>query len=225
MINAPAVPRESKAQRSSRFLQIVRRLERALPEAKIALNFGNPLELLASVMLSAQSTDVMVNQITPALFARYRTAADYARSTPEVIGEQIKRVGLWRGKAKNLHETMTRIARDHGGHVPRKREELCELPGVGWKTAGVVINQAFGTPALPVDTHVGRVSRRLGLTGNEDPRKVEDDLEALLPPKIWGRVHLLLIWHGRRTCESRRPHCSRCVLFDLCPRRGVKESD
>jgi endonuclease-3 len=225
MINARAVPRESKAERARRFADIVRRLEKALPEAKVALDFGTPLELLVATMLSAQSTDAMVNRITPALFARYRTAADWARSSPEVIGEQIKRVGLWRGKAKNLHETMARIARDHGGHVPRRREELCELPGVGWKTAGVVVNQAFGTPALPVDTHVGRVSRRLGLTREEDPRKVEADLTALLPERIWGRTHLLLIWHGRRTCESRRPHCSRCPLLDLCPRRGVTESD
>jgi endonuclease-3 len=120
---------------------------------------------------------------------------------------------------------MTRIAREHGGKIPRKREELCELPGVGWKTAGVVVNQAFGTPALPVDTHVGRVARRLGLTRQEDPRKVEEELSSLLPERLWGRAHQLLIWHGRRTCEARRPHCSRCVLLDLCPRRGVKESD
>ena len=225
MINARGVPRESKAERARRFAEIVRRLRKAIPDAKIALDHRNELELLVSVMLSAQSTDAMVNQITPALFARYRTAADYARSTPEVLGEQIKRVGLWRGKAKNIHETMTRIARDHNGKVPRKREELCELPGVGWKTAGVVVNQGFGTPALPVDTHVGRVSRRLGLTRHEDPRKVEEDLSALLPPESWGKTHLLLIWHGRLTCEARRPHCSRCALFDLCPRRGVKESD
>ncbi len=225
MINAQGVARESKADRARRFAEIVRRLTRAIPDARIALAHENELQLLVSVMLSAQSTDAMVNQITPALFARYRTAADYARSTPEVLGEAIKRVGLWRGKAKNIHQTMTRIARDHAGNVPRRREELCELPGVGWKTAGVVVNQGFGTPALPVDTHVGRVSRRLGLTRHEDPRKVEADLSALLPPRLWGKTHLLLIWHGRLTCESRRPHCSRCVLLDLCPRRGVKESD
>src|SRR6266850_1164521 len=151
MINAGGVGRESKAERSRRFLRIVRRLEKAIPEAK--------------------------------------------------------------------------IAREHGGKIPRKREELCELPGVGWKTAGVVVNHAFGTPALPVDTHVGRVARRLGLTRQEDPRKVEEELSSLLPERLWGRAHQLLIWHGRRTCEARRPHCSRCVLLDLCPRRGVKESD
>jgi endonuclease-3 len=225
MINAPPVGRESKAARSRRFAVIVRRLDKEMPEAKIALGYDDDLQLLVSVMLSAQSTDAVVNQVTPALFARYRTAEDYARSTPDAIGQQIKRVGLWRGKAKNLHETMTRIARDHGGHIPRKRGELCELPGVGWKTAGVVVNHAFGTPAFPVDTHVGRVSRRLGLTRQEDPRKVEAELSALLPERMWGRAHQLLIWHGRRTCESRRPHCSRCAVRDLCPRRGVTESD
>ena len=225
MINAAPVARESKAARSVRFREIVRRLEKAMPEAKIALEYRDELQLLVSVMLSAQCTDAVVNQVTPALFARYPTAAHYARSTPAILGEQIKRVGLWRGKAKNLHATMTRIARDHGGHLPRGRKELYELPGVGWKTAGVVVNHAFGTPALPVDTHVGRVARRLGLTRQEDPGKVEEELSSLLPEELWGRAHQLLIWHGRRTCEARRPHCSRCVALDLCPRRGVKESD
>jgi len=225
MINAPSVARESKEEKSRRFREIVRRLEKAMPEAKIALEYQDELQLLVSVILSAQSTDAMVNQVTPALFARYPTAADYARSTPEAIGEQIRRVGLWRGKAKNIHEAMTRIARDHGGHIPRRREELRELPGVGWKTAGVVVNHAFGTPALPVDTHVTRVARRLDLTRQEDPRKIEEDLSSLLPERLWGRAHQLLIWHGRRTCAARRPHCSRCVVRRLCPRRGVTESD
>ncbi len=217
--------RESKAQRSERFLRIVERLEKAMPEARIALEYQDELQLLVSVMLSAQSTDAVVNTVTPALFARYPTAAHYARSTPEKLGEQIRRVGLWRAKSKALHATMTRIARDFSGKLPRTREELCELPGVGWKTAGVVANHAFGTPALPVDTHVGRLSRRLGLTRQEDPRKVEEELTSLLPERLWGRAHQLLIWHGRRTCLARMPHCSRCVVRDLCPRRGVKASD
>ncbi len=217
--------RESKAACQARFGKIVDRLERAMPEAKIALEYEDELQLLVSVMLSAQCTDAVVNTVTPALFAKHPTAAHYARSTPEKLGQMIRRVGLWRGKAKNLHAAMTRIARDHGGKLPRSREELRELPGVGWKTAGVVVNHAFGTPAFPVDTHVGRVARRLGLTRHEDPDKVERDLCALLPPERWGRGHQLLIWHGRRTCESRRPHCSRCAVVDLCPRRGVRESD
>ena len=225
MINAAAVAREPKARRAQRLAEIVRRLEREMPEAKIALEYEDELQLLVSVMLSAQSTDAMVNTITPALFARFHTAADYARSTPEKLGQMIKRVGLWRAKAKNLHAAMEIIADRHQGHLPRKREELTELPGVGWKTAGVVVNHAFGTPALPVDTHVGRVARRLGLTAHEDPRKVEHDLTQLLPPAQWGRAHQLLIWHGRRTCDARLPHCSRCAVRELCPRRGVKASD
>jgi endonuclease-3 len=225
MINGRAMARESKAAMSARFSRILDRLEQAMPEARIALNYQDELQLLVSVMLSAQSTDAVVNTVTPALFARYPTAAHYAKSTPEKLGAQIKRVGLWRGKARNIHQTMTRIARDHGGKIPRSREELRELPGVGWKTAGVVVNHAFGTPAFPVDTHVGRVARRLGLTRHEDPDKVERDLSAILPPERWGRGHQLLIWHGRRTCEARKPHCSRCAVRDLCPRRGVKESD
>src|SRR5467141_5079140 len=225
MINARGVGRETKAGSARGVLESVVRLWKAMPEAKIALEYQDELQLLVSVMLSAQCTDAVVNQVTPALFARYPTAAHYARSTPEILGEQIRRVGLWRAKAKNLHETMTRIARDHGGHLPRKREELCELPGVGWKTAGVVVNHAFGTPALPVDTHVGRVSRRLGLTRQEDPDKVEAELSALLPPEKWGRAHQLLIWHGRRTCIARKPHCSRCVVAQECPRTGVATSD
>jgi endonuclease III len=196
-----------------------------MPEAKIALEYQDELQLLVSVMLSAQCTDAVVNTVTPALFAKHPTAAHYARSNPEKLGQLIKRVGLWRGKAKNLHAAMVRIERDHGGKIPRSREALRELPGVGWKTAGVVVNHAFGIPALPVDTHVGRIARRMGLSSHEDPDKVEQDLSALLPEKLWGRAHQLMIWHGRRTCESRKPHCSRCPVLDLCPRRGVKDSD
>ena len=225
MINGAAMARESKAARGVRFVQIVDRLEAAMPEARIALDYADELQLLVAVMLSAQCTDLVVNTVTPALFERHPTAAHYARSTPEKLGLAIKRVGLWRTKAKNLHAAMVRIERDHGGQIPRSREALRELPGVGWKTAGVVVNHAFGTPAFPVDTHVGRVSRRLGLTRQEDPDKVERDLSALLPPSLWGRGHQLLIWHGRRTCEARKPHCSRCTVVGLCPQRGVKASD
>src|SRR3954470_20693597 len=210
---------------AKRFEKIVKRLEKAMPEAKIALEYGDELQLLISVMLSAQSTDKLVNTVTPALFARHPTAAHYARSTPEKLGEMIRRVGLWRSKAKNLHAAMTQIHQQHEGRIPRTREALRELPGVGWKTAGVVVNHAFGTPAFPVDTHVGRVSRRLGLTRHEDPDKVEADLSALLPPEKWGRAHQLFIWHGRRTCIARKPHCSRCVVAQECPRASVATSD
>src|SRR5258708_8531705 len=164
MINGSAMAREGKKERSRRFARIVQKLERAMPEAKIALHYRDELQLLASVMLSAQSTDAVVNTITPALFARHPTAAHYARSTPEKLGEQIRRVGLWRAKSKALHETMARIARDHAGKLPRTREELCELPGVGWKTAGVVVNPAFRTPPPPVHPPAGPIPRPPALT-------------------------------------------------------------
>jgi endonuclease-3 len=196
-----------------------------MPEARIALEYGNELQLLVSVMLSAQATDAVVNTVTPELFAKYRTAEDYARATIPELERMIRSIGLYRGKARNVRAAMQRIAREYGGKLPRTREELYRLPGVGWKTAGVVVNHAFGTPALPVDTHVGRVARRLGLTRQEDPDKVETELTALLPPDIWGRAHQLLIWHGRRTCIARKPHCSRCVVRPDCPRVGVATSD
>src|SRR4030081_3516587 len=177
------MPRESKEMRRARALKIVQALEAAIPEAKIALDYQDDLQLLVAVMLSAQCTDTLVNTVTPALFARHPTAAHYARSTPAALEEQIRRVGLFRTKAKNLHAAMTVIERDHSGRIPRTREALNELPGVGWKTAGVVVNHAFGTPAFPVDTHVGRVARRLGMTRQEDPDKGEKDLTKLLPPQ------------------------------------------
>jgi len=219
------MPRESREAKSARALRIVEKLEQAMPEARIALEYQDELQLLVSVMLSAQATDAVVNTVTPALFAKYRTAQDYARASIPQLERMIRRIGLYRGKARNVRAAMQRLAREYGGKLPRTREELYRLPGVGWKTAGVVVNHAFGTPALPVDTHVGRVARRLGLTRQEDPDKVEVELSALLPPEKWGRAHQLLIWHGRRTCIARKPHCSRCVVAQECPRVGVVTSD
>jgi endonuclease III len=219
------MPRESREAKSARARRVVEKLDRAMPEARIALEYENELQLLVAVMLSAQTTDAVVNTVTPELFAKYRTAQDYARAKVPQLEKAIRRIGLYRGKARNLHAAMQRIAREYEGKLPRTREELYALPGVGWKTAGVVVNHAFGTPALPVDTHVGRVSRRLGFTRQEDPDKVEAELSALLPPEKWGRAHQLLIWHGRRTCIARKPHCSRCVVAQECPRIGVVTSD
>jgi len=219
------MPRESREAKSARARRVVDKLDAAMPEARIALEYENELQLLVAVMLSAQATDAVVNTVTPQLFAKYRTAEDYARAKVPELEKAIRRIGLYRGKARNLHAAMQRIAREHAGKLPRTREELYELPGVGWKTAGVVVNHAFGTPALPVDTHVGRVSRRLGLTRQEDPDKVEAELSSLLPAEKWGRAHQLLIWQGRRTCIARKPHCSRCVIAQECPRIGVATSD
>jgi len=218
------MPRETRQTKARRAAAIVDALEVALPEAKIALDYADELQLLVAVMLSAQCTDAVVNTVTPALFAKNPTAAHYAMSTPRALEEQIRRVGLFRNKAKNLHAAMTLIEERHGGKLPRTREQLNELPGVGWKTAGVVANHAFGVPAFPVDTHVGRLSRRLGLTRQLDPDKVERDLSALLPPERWGRAHQLVIWHGRRTCVARKPLCSTCPVRALCPRVGVREA-
>jgi endonuclease-3 len=201
--------------------EIVDRLERAMPDVRIALEFGSDIELLVSVVLSAQSTDVGVNKATPALFAAFPDAAAYARAKPEELWPYIRSLGLYRNKAKAIVAAMAAIAGQHGGRVPRERDALEALPGVGRKTAGVVLVHLGAAQAFPVDTHVGRVSRRLGLTREEDPDKVERDLMALVPEARWGRGHQLLVWHGRRTCAARAPACSRCVLDDLCPKRGV----
>ena len=192
-----------------------------MPDVRIALEFGDDLELLVSVILSAQSTDAGVNRATPALFARYRTAEDYARARPEELWPFIRSLGLYRNKAKAIVRAMEAIAVEHGGRVPRTREGLEALPGVGPKTAGVVLVHLGAAHAFPVDTHVGRVSRRLDLTREEDPSKVERDLRALLPEERWAHAHQLFVWHGRRTCLARAPACSRCPVEDLCPKRGV----
>ncbi|BDG02516.1 endonuclease III [Anaeromyxobacter oryzae] len=192
-----------------------------MPEVKIALEFGDDLQLLVSVILSAQSTDVGVNKVTPALFARFADATAYAAARPEDLWPYIRSLGLYRNKAKAIVAAARAIAAEHGGRVPRTREGLEALPGVGRKTAGVVLVHLGAAHAFPVDTHVGRVSRRLGLTSEEDPDRVERDLEALVPEERWGKAHQLFVWHGRRTCIARAPACSRCPVEDLCPKRGV----
>ena len=201
--------------------EVVDRLERSMPEARIALEFQDDLQLLVSVILSAQSTDARVNLVSPALFARFRDAAAYARAEPEELWPYIRTLGLFRAKAKAIVGAMRAIAADHGGRVPRDRAALEALPGVGRKTAGVVLLHLGAGEAFPVDTHVGRVARRLGFTREREPGKVEDRLMLLVPRARWGRAHQLFVWHGRRTCTARSPACDRCVLEDLCPKVGV----
>jgi endonuclease-3 len=205
----------------ARAVEVIDRLDAAMPEARIALTFGSDIELLVSVILSAQSTDVGVNKVTPALFAAYPTAAAYAAARPEELWPFIRSLGLFRNKARAIVAAMQVIAAEHGGRVPRERAGLEALPGVGRKTAGVVLVHLGAAQAFPVDTHVGRVSRRLGFTRAEHPDDVEQDLMRLVPEERWGRGHQLLVWHGRRTCAARAPACSRCVVAELCPKRGV----
>jgi endonuclease III len=213
--------RAPRAAARARAVEIADRLERAMPDVRIALEFGDDVQLLVSVVLSAQSTDVGVNRVTPALFARFPDAAAYARATPEDLWPYIRSLGLYRNKARAIVAAMAAIEREHGGRVPRTREALEALPGVGRKTAGVVLVHLGAAQAFPVDTHVGRVSRRLGLTRQANPDEVERDLMALLPEARWGSAHQLFVWHGRRTCQARAPACSRCPVEDLCPKRGV----
>jgi endonuclease-3 len=203
---------------------VIDRLEHAMPDVRIALEFGTDIELLVSVILSAQSTDVGVNKVTPALFAAFPDAAAYAAAQPEALWPYIRSLGLFRNKSRAIVAAMQAVVREHGGRVPREREALERLPGVGRKTAGVVLLHLGAAHAFPVDTHVGRVSRRLGFTRHEDPTRVEQDLMALVPEERWGRGHQLLVWHGRRTCMARGPACSRCAVDDLCPKRGVPPS-
>jgi len=200
---------------------VVKRLARAMPGVRIALHFGSDVELLVSVILSAQCTDVRVNMVTPALFAGFPDAAAYARARPEDLWPYIRSCGLFRTKARNIVAAMRAIEAEHGGRVPRTREGLEALPGVGRKTAGVVLLHLGAGHAFPVDTHVGRVARRLGFSRETRPDAVERDLMALLPEEAWGPAHQLLVWHGRRTCGARKPACERCPVEGLCPRRGV----
>jgi endonuclease-3 len=214
-------PDEAKRARAR---EIVERLEQAMPGVRIALDFGDDVQLLVSVILSAQSTDAGVNRATPALFARFPDAAAYAAAAPEELWPFVRSLGLYRNKAKAIVAAMRVVAGEHGGRVPRTREALEALPGVGRKTAGVVLVHLGAAHAFPVDTHVGRVSRRLGLSREIDPSRVERDLMALLPEERWAKGHQLFVWHGRRTCKALAPACSRCPVDELCPRRGVPKA-
>jgi endonuclease-3 len=217
-------PPRPSIEKRARAVEIVDRLERAMPDVKIALHYGSDVELLIAVILSAQSTDAGVNQATPALFAAFPDAAAYARARPEALWPYVQRVGLYRNKSKAIVAAMQAIVRDHGGRVPRTREALEALPGVGRKTAGVVLVHLGAAAAFPVDTHVGRIARRLGLTREENPDKVERDLCALIPEERWSKGHLLFVFHGRRVCKALAPACSRCPVEPLCLKRGVPKA-
>ena len=202
--------------------KVLRRLEKEYPDANCALNHGSPLQLLIATILSAQCTDERVNMVTKDLFRRYKTAADFAAAPPRELEKAIQSTGFFRNKAKSIKACCTQLVNQHDGQVPRELATLVELPGVGRKTANVVLGTAFGIPAgVVVDTHVGRISRRLGLTEEKDPVKVERDLMAQLPKKNWIKYSHQIIFHGRRVCKARAPQCDNCSLADICPQIGV----
>jgi endonuclease III len=204
--------------------KIVRLLAKEYPDAKCALDHEDPLQLLIATILSAQCTDVRVNMVTPALFARFPTAKAYATADPRELETAIQSTGFFRNKARNIIACCQQLVEEFGGNVPRTMEELVRLPGVGRKTANVILGNAFDVPGITVDTHVGRLSRRLGLTKQTDAEKVERDLMNLLPPREWTIFSHRLIFHGRRICHARKPKCSQCVLQKICPKIGVTQS-
>ncbi|GGL82602.1 endonuclease III [Deinococcus aerolatus] len=197
-------------------------LERLYPDARTELDFGTPFELLVATVLSAQATDVSVNAATPTLFAQYPDAHTMAQASAEDIEPFIRRIGLFRGKARNLAALARLLVERHGGEVPDDFDAVVALPGAGRKTANVVLSNAYGFPAIAVDTHVGRLSRRLGLSVQTNPDRVELDLQKLFPRGRWVFLHHALILHGRRVCMARNPQCQVCELASFCPKVGVE---
>jgi endonuclease-3 len=216
-MTAKSKPRSKPAPSPERMKKIIERLEKAHPDAKLALDYNNPLELLISLILAAQSHDSLVNQITPALFAKYHTAQDYADAPLEQLGEEVRRINFSRVKSRRIKDCCEALVKRFNGRVPRDLDDLLTLPGVGRKTANIVLGNAFGQQTIGVDTHVMRLSQRLGLTKNTNPDKIEFDLMQLVPENKRTRFCHLLQYHGRRVCVAKKPRCPVCVINDLCP--------
>lgn len=217
------MPRRAKLPpRKDRVPELLRRLAVAYPETGTALNHENPFQLLVATILSAQCTDARVNLVTPALFAKFPDPAAFAAATQKQVEALVKTTGFFRNKAKNIRAAAQMILTEFGGEVPGTLDELVRIPGVGRKTANVVLGDAFGITGITVDTHVGRLSRRLGLTRKTDPVKVEMVLNRLIPRAEWTRFSHRLILHGRQVCAARKPNCAACPLADLCPKVGVR---
>ena len=215
------MPRETLQARAIRTLEIIAGLKRTYPDAHCELNHSNPLELLVATILSAQCTDKQVNIVTADLFKKYRSTGDFARATQAELEHDVRRIGFFRNKAKNIRACCQRLLDLHGGEVPRSMEELTALDGVGRKTANVVLGNAFGiNVGVVVDTHVSRLSQRLGLTRETTPEKIEQDLMKLVPQPDWMLLSHWLIWHGRRRCSARKPDCAGCEIAALCPSKG-----
>jgi endonuclease III len=227
MATNTAVPGRARQRKPETHLGLLRRarqmnriLTETYPDAHCELNFASPFQLLVSTVLSAQTTDVRVNLTTPALFAKYPAPEDLAAANPEDVEEILKPTGFFRAKTKSVIGLSVALRDRFGGQVPRTLEEMITLPGVGRKTANVVLGNAFGVPGITVDTHFGRLSRRFGWTGQVEPEKVEAEVGALFPPSEWTLLSHRLIWHGRRVCHARKPACGACVLAQLCPSFG-----
>jgi endonuclease-3 len=213
---------ESPQELKKRSLRLVRGLERLYPDARCALHHENPLQLLIATILSAQCTDARVNMVTPALFARYPDARAFAEADLGELEKGIQSTGFFRNKAKNIKACCQRLVESHGGEVPGSLEELVPLPGVGRKTANVILGTAFGVPGITVDTHVRRLSLRMGLTKADDPERIERDLMNIIPEKDWIMFSHRMIFHGRQVCQARRPNCAGCALARDCPKTGVQ---
>ena len=213
---AAAPPPKAKVQK------ILDILSKTYPDARIELQFTSPLELLVATILSAQCTDARVNLVTPHLFRKYRSARAYAETDPAVFEQEIRSTGFFRSKAKNIIACCQTLVRDFGGKVPGTMEELTALPGVGRKTANIILYNAYGVPGFAVDTHVARVANRLGLVSTEEPDRIEEAMCRLLPREAWGQATHLFIFHGRRTCRAKQPRCLQCTLRSLCPWPGKR---
>jgi endonuclease III len=217
--------RESFSNKKVRAAKMYRVLTKSYPNVRCELDFKNPFQLLVATVLSAQCTDKRVNQTTPALFKKYESIKKMAKADLGDIERLVKSTGFFRAKAKNIKLLSEKIMNEFGGQVPERLEDLITLPGVGRKTANVVLGHAFNTPGITVDTHFGRLSRRFGWSKSNDPVKVEFEVGDLIPQKEWTNLSQRLIWHGRRVCHSRKPACGACSLSKLCPSFGIGEMD
>lgn len=202
--------------------EIIRRLKKEYPEIRTALNFGNPFELLVATILSAQTTDAHVNKVTANLFKKYKSIKDYATVSIETLQKDISSINFYKTKAKNIHEAAKMIVKEFNSKVPKTMDELITLPGVARKTANIILSNAYGiNEGIAVDTHVKRLTFRLGITKNEDPVKIENDLMEITPKGEWGNLSHLLIFHGRKICQAKKPKHNECVLYDICPSRNI----
>ncbi len=216
---------ETFEEKQKRAMEIYRRLKKLYPNAHCELNFKNPLQLLVATILAAQCTDKRVNKVTPALFKKYKNAEQFASANRKELEELIQSTGFFRNKATSILNMSQKVCNEYGGQIPDEMDELVKLPGVGRKTANVLLGEAFGKPGITVDTHFGRLSRRFGWTKQTDPVKVEFEIAELIKPKYWTELSQLIIWHGRRRCHARKPACGACSLAELCPSFGEGPTD